>query len=108
MRVRDIMLDASTDCLSDADADADADANANANADANANVDPVKIARMSDTSVNFLADAKANAAAAPSNACVCLMQARIASLTPRPMLSSHSLRARERPMRAPIASPMPG
>ena len=94
LRVRDLMLAASVDRL--------------ANADANAAVAPVEIARMSDASVNFLADAKANPADAPSSTCVCPMQARIASPTPRPMLSSHSLSARERPMRAPIASPMPG
>ena len=80
-----------------------------ANADADAAVAPVEIARMSDASVDFLADAKANAADAQSSACVCPMRARIASpTTPRPMLLSHSLSARERPMRAPIASPMPG
>ncbi len=82
------MLDASVVRLADADADTDA----------NANVAPVDIARMSDASIYFLSDAKANAADAPSSACVCLMRARIASPTPRPMLSSHSLRARERPM----------
>ncbi len=88
--------------------DASADRLANADANADANVAPVDIACMSDASVDFLADAKANTADAPSSACVCPMQARIASPTPRPMLSSHLLRARERPMRAPIASPMPG
>ena len=96
------MLAASADRLADADADADTDANANAN------VAPVEIAGMSNSSVDFLADAKANAADAPSSACLCPRRAQIASLTPRPMLSSHSLRARERPMRAPIASAMPG
>ncbi len=80
------MLDASAERLADAEADA--------------TVAPVESARMSDASVNCLANAKANAADA--------MQARIASPTPRPMLSSRSLSARERPMRAPIASPMPG
>ncbi len=94
LRVRDLMLDASGYRLADANADAV--------------VAPVKIARMSDASIYFLADAKANAADAPSSACVCPMQARIASPTPRPMLLLHSLSARERPMRAPIASPMPG
>ena len=95
LRVRNLMLDASADCLAGADADADA------------NVAPVDLARMSDKSVDFLANAKANAADAPSSACVCLMGAWIVSPTPRPMLSSHSLSALERPMRAPIASPMP-
>ena len=90
------MLDASAVCLADADADA------------NANVAPVDIARMSDASVYFLSDAKANAADLPSSACVCPMQARIVLPMPRPMLLSHSLRARKRPMQAPIASPMPG
>ncbi len=94
LRVRNLMLDASADCLADADA--------------NAAVAPVEIACMSNASVNFLANAKANAADAPSSACVCPMQAQIASPTPRPMLLSHSLSVRERPMRAPIASPMPG
>ncbi len=84
------MLDGSADCL------------------AIANVAPIDIAPMSNASVDFLADAKANAADTPFSACVCPMRARIASPTPRPMLSLHLLRARERPMQAPIALPMPG
>ncbi len=88
------MLDASAERLADADADAA--------------VAPVKSAHMSDATIDFLADAKANAADAPFSACVCPMRVRIASPTPRPMLLLHSLSARERPMRAPIASPMPG
>ncbi len=99
LRVCDLclMLDASAERLADADADADA----------NAAIAPIESACMSDVSVDFLANAKANAADVPSSACVCPMQAQIASPTPRPMLLSHSLSARERPMRAPIASPMP-
>ncbi len=86
LRVRNLclMLDASAKRLADADADAA--------------VAPVESTRMSDASVDFLADAKANAADAPSSACVCPMRAQIASPTPRPMLLSHSLSARERPM----------
>ena len=90
------MLDASAERLADAKAEADAA------------VAPVKSARMSALSADCLADAKANAADAPSSACVCPMRARIASPTPRPMLSLRSLNARERPMQAPIALPMPG
>ncbi len=86
----------------------DASAKRLAHADADAAVAPVESARMCDASINFLADAKANAADAPSSACVCPMRARIASPTPRPMLSSHSLSARKWLMRAPITSPMPG
>ncbi len=96
LRVRDLrlMLDASAERLADAEADAA--------------VAPLESARMSDASINFLADAKVNAADAPSSACVCPMRARIASPTPRPMLSSCLLSARKRPMRASIALPMPG
>ncbi len=60
---RDILLDSSTDRLANANANTDADANA----DANANIAPIKIARMSDASVDFLANAKANAADVPSS-----------------------------------------
>ncbi len=83
------------------------DVSADRLADADTAIAPIEIARMSNVSVDFLTDAKANNADAPSSACVCPMRARIASLTPRPMLSSHLLSARERPMQAPIASPMP-
>jgi hypothetical protein len=96
LRVHDLrlMLDASAERLADAEADAA--------------IAPVKSAHMSDASADFLTNAKANAADAPSSACICSMRARIASLTPRPMLLSRLLSARERPMPAPIALLMPG